>query len=1028
MTNDMKTITLYFFLLSFIFGQSVFAAEPRISLTASDGAGLELRKLEVRAVLDGFLAFTELEMVFYNPQNRRREGRFQIVLPDNAAISRFAMQIGERLQEGEVVEKQLARRAYEDFLHRRQDPALLEIDSGNRFNARVFPIEPKAEKRLILSYSQRLDRYQSEYVLPLKGLPLLQHLSIKVFYDVSGTSDKMQTGELSGTISKRDILRIDKRNYRPAEDFRLPYQQAADTKNNQVMRSGRLTAARIVPFADTDTKNSGQNFDALVVLADTSASQAPFLADTAKRLEELLPQLNAASLLFYTFDQDFLTAGKTDSRSIAKKLAKKDGLGASCFDKAFAELNKLKGLKKARLLLVSDAVATAGETSASALAAQLKKIPWLERVDVLIPSYHNDRQTADILARAGQTPGVAMPLALGDARLVRKLTSRVYADIPIEIPASAWYWPERIDNLQAGEALIVFAELPENEPLSIRIAGGKKALPLAVRFVEPVLLKREWVRARLDKLLALEDKTRDRDIKRAYHNEIINLSVKQRVLSPYTALLVLETENDYRRFNIGRRGLADILSIGADGITVLKRTKTAIPPRERAEPRVKRSSRRSSRRSKSRNGDNEENGQDAFSGDVIEETAEAPPPPAAMRPGSRTENRRRNISRGTRIASGDSENTGDVTEPDVTILSEMSLDGLMSSSEDAAEDEDDAEYADAEAEEEEEPVTVRARIARPAEAEPRLARRSRQKKRLPSWTGRYAEFRALLDKGAIKAAGNFARQWRKQNQADVMALIALGEWHEKTGDIVQAARAYGSLIDYFPARADIRRWAAERLLSIKTAAWLSVDSLEKAVAQRPGHPSGHYLLALAYWEAGQYKKAVETLQAAEKRAFNSGRFQEAKRILSETLALMFSALEERKQIKALFGERPPVWDEVEKRQLRFVLMWETDANDVDFHIYDNRNRHAYYSQKNLASGGVLYADITTGYGPECFAIPEPKAFPYTLQAHYYSMGPMGYGMGVVHLLDFSPKQGIRSAFRPFVVMQNSAFVELGKVK
>jgi len=45
--------------------------------------------------------------------------------------------IGKPLTDGEIVEKQRARRAYEDFLHRRQDPALLETDSGNRFNARI---------------------------------------------------------------------------------------------------------------------------------------------------------------------------------------------------------------------------------------------------------------------------------------------------------------------------------------------------------------------------------------------------------------------------------------------------------------------------------------------------------------------------------------------------------------------------------------------------------------------------------------------------------------------------------------------------------------------------------------------------------------------------------------------------------------------------------------------------------------------------------------------------------------------------
>ena len=197
---------------------------PSVSLTASDGTGLKLHQFKAQIVLDGFLAFTELKMVFYNPENRRREGRFQIILPHNAAISRFAMKIGNRLQEGEVVEKQLARRTYEDFLHRRQDPALLEMDSGNRFNARIFPIEAKSEKVLILSYSQRLDDLESEYVLPLLGLPQLQQFAIKVFYDRNSSYNTTQLGELTGTISKREVLTIDKRDYQPTVDFRMPYQ------------------------------------------------------------------------------------------------------------------------------------------------------------------------------------------------------------------------------------------------------------------------------------------------------------------------------------------------------------------------------------------------------------------------------------------------------------------------------------------------------------------------------------------------------------------------------------------------------------------------------------------------------------------------------------------------------------------------------------------------------------------------------------------------------------------------------------
>src|SRR5215472_13572118 len=105
--------------------ESVLPAAPPVTLTAPDGTGLTLARLTARAVLEGPLAFTELRLAFVNPEARTLEGTFKIALPQGASISRFAMLIDDRWQEGEVVERQRARVAYEDFLHRKRDPALL---------------------------------------------------------------------------------------------------------------------------------------------------------------------------------------------------------------------------------------------------------------------------------------------------------------------------------------------------------------------------------------------------------------------------------------------------------------------------------------------------------------------------------------------------------------------------------------------------------------------------------------------------------------------------------------------------------------------------------------------------------------------------------------------------------------------------------------------------------------------------------------------------------------------------------------
>src|SRR5688572_27993445 len=155
--------------------------EAPVSLTTSDGTGLRLVSLDADAVCGGPVCFTELRLSFENPDNRVIEGQFQIALPPGASVSRFAMKNDEgKWQEAEVVEKQAARRAYEDFLHRRQDPALLEQAAGNQFQARVFPIGARAKKELVIGYGHALPSSSSRYVLPLVGLPQVDKLKVRV--------------------------------------------------------------------------------------------------------------------------------------------------------------------------------------------------------------------------------------------------------------------------------------------------------------------------------------------------------------------------------------------------------------------------------------------------------------------------------------------------------------------------------------------------------------------------------------------------------------------------------------------------------------------------------------------------------------------------------------------------------------------------------------------------------------------------------------------------------------------------------
>jgi tetratricopeptide (TPR) repeat protein len=293
----------------------------------------------------------------------------------------------------------------------------------------------------------------------------------------------------------------------------------------------------------------------------------------------------------------------------------------------------------------------------------------------------------------------------------------------------------------------------------------------------------------------------------------------------------------------------------------------------------------------------------------------------------------------------------------------------------------------------------------------------------------------LLKTKNTTEAMRIASTWRDSDPGDALALVALGNVFEALGNKEQAARASGSIIDLFPGRADLRRFAGSRLERIASGAdpisWLVVDNYKKAVASRPDHPAGHRMLAYALLRAGHFEEAFEAIVAGFVRPYPGGRFAGVRRVLADDVGIVAAVL---------VKERPDRRAEVERRlaefglaipkrpSLRFVLTWETDANDVDFHIRDGRKGHAFFRNPRLRSGGELYADVTTGYGPECFTIEgKATAYPYRLQAHYYSKGPMGYGMGKLEIIEFDGAGSIKVEERPFVVMTDRAFVDLGVV-
>jgi len=111
-----------------------------------------------------------LEEMFYNPSHARLEGEYIFALPGEAQVHDFNLYINGQKTQGEVLDQNEARKIYENIVRKMQDPALLEYMGHSLFKARIYPIEPRNDRKIELSYAQVVS-FESDafrFVMPIK--------------------------------------------------------------------------------------------------------------------------------------------------------------------------------------------------------------------------------------------------------------------------------------------------------------------------------------------------------------------------------------------------------------------------------------------------------------------------------------------------------------------------------------------------------------------------------------------------------------------------------------------------------------------------------------------------------------------------------------------------------------------------------------------------------------------------------------------------------------------------------------------
>ncbi|HLB14333.1 MAG TPA: marine proteobacterial sortase target protein [Burkholderiales bacterium] len=557
---------------------------------------------DVEIRVSGMVARAAVRQRFRNPHADWYEGTYVFPLPENAAVDRLRMRIGDRLVEGEIRERQAAKAAYERAKQSGQRATLLEQERPNIFTSSVANIGPGEEIEVELEYQQRLRYEQARYSL---RFPMV----VGPRY-IPGTPDAalLGTGWAPGTDQVPDAARITPPVLRPRADVVLNPVTLRVTLDAGVPLAAVESAYHPVRVRETGPSRrevvlegeayATRDFElAWTVTPDRAPRVAFFTERRGERHYGLLMVMPPAGErvsarlpreVIFVID----TSGSMHGASIlqAKEALELAVLGLGPRDRFnVIEFNSVASM------LFTDARAAAPETTAIAVRwIRALKAQGGTEMAAAVKLALNARESPDrvrqVIFLTDGAVGNEDPLfrliaeRLGDSRLFTvgigsapnshfmtkaaqtgrgtftyigrpdevkqkmgelfaKLESPVLKDVRIEWPGGAQVesWPKRLPDLYLGEPVVVTAALARAEG-EIVVSGTLGDVPW--RAAVPVTAAAEGsgmgVLWARDKIAALMDSLRENAPEPEIRAAVVDLALTHHLVTKYTSLVAVD--------------------------------------------------------------------------------------------------------------------------------------------------------------------------------------------------------------------------------------------------------------------------------------------------------------------------------------------------------------------------------------------------------------------------------------------------------------------------------------------------------
>ncbi len=526
----MKT-KLYF--LFYLIGFTVFAQQtPKVTL--SEKGELKLTDLKVSVDIIGNLAMTTYDMKFYNELDRTLEGELVFPLGEGQVVSGFAMDVNGTLRDAVIVEKELARVAYETTIRQKIDPGLLEKTEGNNYKARVYPILPKNHKHIVIKFEQELNTLHNmqTYELPLGITEKLDSFAVEisVFNEQQPIVSKAAYSDFF--FKKNDnvyVAKITKKLHKPTKPIVVQIPNQENQENLSTYLGYFQYYKALAPTSRLKSKPKK-----LTILWDASYSMCyRNLEQELKVLTDYLDYLRKVDVTLIVFNntiqrKQHIKVRKGNVEALIKQIKNVQYDGGTKLD-TFKDVK----IKADEVLLFSDGLGNLGEFLLN------KKIP-VYTINSLVSSNHQN--LIDIATQSGGSYINLTRLAASEATKFLKEETYQFLGVKHDETVREVY-PKQKTNVYHDFAIT--GQFTASTTIELLFGyGGKVTAKIPVRISRAEgtnVVKRLWAKEKLVDLNRDKERNKQR---------IISLAKQYDLITDYTSMLILDRIEDYVRYRI----------------------------------------------------------------------------------------------------------------------------------------------------------------------------------------------------------------------------------------------------------------------------------------------------------------------------------------------------------------------------------------------------------------------------------------------------------------------------------------------